>query len=652
MRKKSVLREYTEAILVAVLLALLIRTFVVQAFKIPSGSMIPTLLVGDHILVNKFIYQFTDPKRGDVIVFKYPVDESRDFIKRIIAVGGEDLYIKDQKIYVNCKPPDASCQPIDDPWGKWERGARLERDHVGPRAAGLLLRDGRQPEQQPGQPLLGLRQAREDQGPGLPDLLVLGLRAGRRSGSASGGAGWASSSTSRARGPALPGGRAPVGPHRRAGSASTSTARTAGRSARTATSTSRSIARTGSRPSWPASAPSSRATRRFPGRAACPRGACSSAAARRPSSRPRRSRPWWPTPGRASGSRRTPRSRSRRTPRDSTADRLRAFRAAGVTRLSLGVQALDDALLRRLGRTHSAADAEAAYRGGARGRVRRRQRRSPLRVPRTRISTTWARTLDAALAWDPDHLSAYALTLEPATPFGRRPPAGLPDEDLQVAQFDTLVERAARAGLERYEVSNFARPGRRSRHNLGYWRRRDYIGLGPGAHGAFGAAPLLDAALRAPLAGRGARGGLGDRGLGAAVPATDRGGAPRPRAASRGGGAAGMARAPPRRRREPRGPGPRAIPGGGPHGGPRRADRPHGPRGPRIGRDLRRPRLTRFPSPGTTVPAPSDVSGVPVTADTGAGPEAAGDGVSLTTPRHAWIFAMTHRLGPRRLSIR
>ena len=107
LRKKSVVREYAEAILVAVLLALLIRTFVVQAFKIPSGSMIPTLLVGDHILVNKFIYRFADPARGDVIVFKYPVDESRDFIKRIIAVGGEDLHIADQKIYVNCQPAGA-----------------------------------------------------------------------------------------------------------------------------------------------------------------------------------------------------------------------------------------------------------------------------------------------------------------------------------------------------------------------------------------------------------------------------------------------------------------------------------------------------------------------------------------------------------------
>jgi signal peptidase I len=119
-RKKSVVREYAEAILVAVLLALLIRTFVVQAFKIPSGSMIPTLLVGDHILVNKFVYRFADPTRGDVVVFKYPVDESRDFIKRIIAVGGEDLYIKGRKIYVNCRPPEPACRPIEDPWGKWE----------------------------------------------------------------------------------------------------------------------------------------------------------------------------------------------------------------------------------------------------------------------------------------------------------------------------------------------------------------------------------------------------------------------------------------------------------------------------------------------------------------------------------------------------
>jgi signal peptidase I len=119
-RKKSVVREYVEAILVAVLLALLIRTLVVQAFKIPSGSMIPTLLVGDHILVNKFLYRFRDPARGDVVVFKYPVDETRDFIKRIVAVGGEEVFIKDRSVYVNCRPPEAACRPIDDPWGRYE----------------------------------------------------------------------------------------------------------------------------------------------------------------------------------------------------------------------------------------------------------------------------------------------------------------------------------------------------------------------------------------------------------------------------------------------------------------------------------------------------------------------------------------------------
>ena len=168
------------------------------------------------------------------------------------------------------------------------------------------------------------------------------------------------------------------------------------------------------------------------------------------------------------------------------AHRLRAFRAAGVTRLSIGVQSLDDALLRRLGRTHSAADAGAAYRAARAAGFDNVSLDLLFACPDQDLAG-WTRTLDEALAWGPEHLSAYALTLEPATPFGRRPPSGLADEDLLVAQFETLVGRAARAGLERYEISNFARPGRRSRHNLGYWRRDDYVGLGPGAHGALGA---------------------------------------------------------------------------------------------------------------------------------------------------------------------
>ena len=101
---KSVVREYAEAFAIAIVLALIIRMFVVEAFKIPSGSMIPTLLVGDHLLVNKFIYKFTEPERGEVIVFKYPDDPSRNFIKRIIGVGGDTIEVRDKMVYLNGEP--------------------------------------------------------------------------------------------------------------------------------------------------------------------------------------------------------------------------------------------------------------------------------------------------------------------------------------------------------------------------------------------------------------------------------------------------------------------------------------------------------------------------------------------------------------------
>ncbi|MCM8781640.1 MAG: signal peptidase I [Candidatus Omnitrophica bacterium] len=97
------IREWSESIIIAFILAMIIRTYVVQAFKIPSGSMKPTFLEGDRILVNKFIYRFKEPQRGDIVVFKYPEDKKKDFVKRLIARGGETLEIKDGNIYINDK---------------------------------------------------------------------------------------------------------------------------------------------------------------------------------------------------------------------------------------------------------------------------------------------------------------------------------------------------------------------------------------------------------------------------------------------------------------------------------------------------------------------------------------------------------------------
>jgi len=125
MDKKKFIKEYLEPIVIAVLIALFIRAFIVQAFKIPSGSMEPTLLVGDHIFVNKFIYgikipftdkkffQFKKPERGDVVVFIYPKDRSKDFIKRVIGTEGEKVEIHHNKIYIND-------ELINDPWGHYD----------------------------------------------------------------------------------------------------------------------------------------------------------------------------------------------------------------------------------------------------------------------------------------------------------------------------------------------------------------------------------------------------------------------------------------------------------------------------------------------------------------------------------------------------
>lgn len=112
-KKKSHLREYSEALLTAILIALFLRAFVVEAFKIPSGSMIPTLMVGDHIFVNKFTYgirvpfskkwliKFREPERGETVVFMYPEDESLDFIKRVVGIPGDKIKLDGDEVYIN-----------------------------------------------------------------------------------------------------------------------------------------------------------------------------------------------------------------------------------------------------------------------------------------------------------------------------------------------------------------------------------------------------------------------------------------------------------------------------------------------------------------------------------------------------------------------
>jgi signal peptidase I len=140
--KRSHIRENIEAILVAILIALFIRTFVVQAFKIPSGSMKQTLQIGDHILVNKFIFgvkvpywnktiiSFKSPQRDDIIVFKYPVDPKKDFIKRVVGVSGDVIESRDKQLFVNHQPVNHDFSVYSDP--RILSGSNKPRDNFGP----------------------------------------------------------------------------------------------------------------------------------------------------------------------------------------------------------------------------------------------------------------------------------------------------------------------------------------------------------------------------------------------------------------------------------------------------------------------------------------------------------------------------------------
>jgi len=171
-------------------------------------------------------------------------------------------------------------------------------------------------------------------------------------------------------------------------------------------------------------------------------------------------------------------------PTSAEAAMLDRFAEAGVNRVSLGVQSLDEAALSGLGRTHGTADARAAI-GHAQARF-----------PRMSFDLIYARPGQTPSAWEAElaeaielargHLSAYQLTIEPGTPFylaAARGALELPGEDDSARMFEITQERMEAAGLSAYEISNHAEPGEESRHNLAYWQHRDYLGIGPGAHG-------------------------------------------------------------------------------------------------------------------------------------------------------------------------
>ena len=160
-------------------------------------------------------------------------------------------------------------------------------------------------------------------------------------------------------------------------------------------------------------------------------------------------------------------------------DRFRGYRAAGVTRLSVGVQSFNDAKLRAIGRVHDAAQARAAL-AEASAAFDTFNLDLMYALPGQTLAELDA-DLQEALSFAPPHLSIYHLTIEPNTFFAKHPPA-VPDDDTASDMLDLIAERTSAAGLERYEVSAFARPGHRCVHNLNYWQFGDYLGIGAGAH--------------------------------------------------------------------------------------------------------------------------------------------------------------------------
>ena len=179
------------------------------------------------------------------------------------------------------------------------------------------------------------------------------------------------------------------------------------------------------------------------------------------------------------------------------AGRFAAYRAAGVNRVSIGVQSFDPEALKFLGREHSADQAVKAIELGA--KIFPRISFDLIYARPHQTESAWRAELRTALSLAADHLSLYQLTIEEGTKFATLYGRGeftLPDEELATALYDATSEEAARFGLQGYEISNYARPGAESRHNLAYWRYEDYAGIGPGAHGRVSLSGNLHATSR------------------------------------------------------------------------------------------------------------------------------------------------------------
>lgn len=172
-------------------------------------------------------------------------------------------------------------------------------------------------------------------------------------------------------------------------------------------------------------------------------------------------------------------------PESVTRDKLAAYRTAGVNRLSLGVQSLDDRILTHIGRLHDRRGARSAFEAARAAGHDNVSVDLMYGLPGLDVDA-WTGAVDEILDWQPEHLSAYGLTLDSGSLWGASGVSGLPPEDTVVAQYWALARAAAARGLEHYEISNYARPGFRSRHNLTYWRAAEYLAAGPGGCGFVG----------------------------------------------------------------------------------------------------------------------------------------------------------------------